>query len=267
MERNAQFDAWTAGDAYDRYMGRWSGLIAEAFLDWLGAPGDLDWLDVGCGTGQLSRAILDNAAPASVTGIDPSEGFVACARDRTRNARATFTVADAQALPFPEETFDAVTSGLVLNFVPDGASALREMRRVLRPGGRLSFYVWDYPGGGMGLIDLFWETAARLDPAAAELDEARRFPVCTPAALRALCDSAGCAGTEIVAIERSCDFADFEDFWTPFTLGAGPAPGYAKSLPADRQEALRAALLSRVGEAPFSLPARVWAVRLPSARA
>lgn len=261
MTRSAQFDAWTAGDAYEAYMGRWSRPVAAAFLDWLDPGAGLDWLDIGCGTGALTATILERRDPRSLAAVDPSEGFVAYAADRIRDRRLTVQTGDGAALPFDRGRFDVAVSGLVLNFIPDRAAALAEFARVLKPGGLLGVYVWDYPGGGMGMIDAFWEAAQALDPAAAELNESRRFPDCTADGLAGLCAAAGLDGAEIAAIDRPSVFADFDDFWTPFTLGAGPAPGYCMSLDEDRRAALRAALAQRLGDGTIRLPARAWAVR------
>lgn len=263
METSSKFDVWSAGDAYEHYMGRWSKQLAPSFLAWLEPPRQADWLDIGCGTGVVTEAILRNCSPATVTAIDPSDGFVSHARSRIADPRAEFRTADAMALPVEDASFDVVTSGLVLNFIPDKVAALEEMQRVLKPGGLLSFYVWDYPGGGLGFVDAFWKAAASIDPNAAELDESTRFPVCTPDGVRGLCHAAGLSGAEVTAIEGTSDFAGFEDFWTPFTLGAGPAPGYYNSLEQARQSELKAVLASRFdNQGPFSLPLRAWGARV-----
>lgn len=261
MTRPSNFDAWSAGEAYECYMGRWSRRVAEAFLAWFAPPPDADWLEVGCGSGGLSEAILRRAAPRALTALDPSAGFVAHARARIGDPRVRFVVGDGQHLPQAAASVDVVTSGLVLNFLPDRPAGLREMRRVLRPGGLLSFYVWDYPGGGMGLIDAFWVAAATLDPAAAALDEGQRFPFCSRAGLQELCRDAGLGEVAVAALESATDFTDFEDFWHPFTLGAGPAPGYCRSLPPARRAALKRLLAERLGTGPIHLPARAWAVK------
>ena len=127
-------------------------------------------------------------------------------------------------------------SALVLNFVPEREKALAEMKRVTRAGGRVAFYVWDYPGGGVEFMRAFWKAAAALDPNARDLTEDRRFPYCTPDGLADLARRAGLASVECNPIEVATEFKDFEDYWRPFTLGAGPAPGYCASLdPAARQ--------------------------------
>lgn len=263
MAGEAKHDSWSAGRSYDHYMGRWSRLIAAEFLRWLDAPENADWLDIGCGTGALSQSILESKSPRSVVGIDPSADFVAYAREHVADPAARFEVGGAEALPLDDGSVDVAVSALVLNFVPDKAKAIREMQRVVRPGGTVSFYVWDYPGGGMGFIDAFWKAAAAIDPAAQGLDEADRFPFCTPAGLKAICAEAGMRGATVEPIEVLTTFPDFEAFWHPFTLGAGPAPGYCMSLPEEKRAELKRELEKRLcGEGRvIRLPARAWAVR------
>jgi SAM-dependent methyltransferase len=264
MSHSDRHDAWDAGDAYDRYMGRWSRLIAPRFLDWLGAGAGASWVDVGSGTGALSGAIVERCAPRSVVGIEPSAGFVAVARARVSDPRVRFEQGDARTLPLADESADFCVSGLVLNFVPDPKAAMAEAVRVVRPGGTVAFYVWDYPGGGMGMMRAFWNAAIALDPDAADLGEARRFPDCCPEKLAAMAEAAGLVAVSTDAIEVLTVFRDFDDYWQPFTLGAGPAPGYCAKLPAEAREALRARLdadLPRNGAGAIVLTARAWAVR------
>ncbi len=260
-----QHDSWTAADSYEHYMGRWSRLIAKKFVDWLDPSAGKDWLEVGCGTGALTAAVLKNGDPASVLATDQSDDFVRHTAGALQDDRVRFAVADGLDLPTGADSVDIVASGLVLNFIPDRSAALQEMRRVLRPGGLVSYYVWDYPGGGMGFIDVFWRAAARCDSKAAELDEGSRFPDCTEAGLRGLCAGAGLSDIESTALEIPTRFDDFEAFWHPFTLGAGPAPGYCRSLDEAGRDKLKQALADEVGtEAPISIPARAWAVRAVS---
>ncbi|MEX0404807.1 class I SAM-dependent methyltransferase [Aquibium sp. LZ166] len=262
MSSQSSFDAWNAGKSYEHYMGRWSRLVASRFLGWLDPDEDADWLEVGCGTGALTSAILRDCSPRSLLATDPSSDFVDHARARATDPRARFEVATAQDLPAKDGTIDVVTSALVLNFVPDRRAGLVEMQRVLRPGGTISFYVWDYPGGGIGFIDAFWKAAVSLDPKAAELDEAARFPFCSADGLAALCAEAGIGNAEIVPVEVVTEFPDFEAFWHPFTLGAGPAPGYCMSLQEDRREMLKSRLARTLGsDGPVRLTARAWAMK------
>jgi SAM-dependent methyltransferase len=259
MSETSRHDSWQAGASYDAYMGRWSRQVAPLFLDWRNAPEGGDWLDLGCGTGSLSAAILDRAAPRSLIGIDASEGFVGHAAGAIGDPRATFRQGDAQAIDLADASQDAVVSGLVLNFVPDKRAMLSEMARVARPAGSLGFFVWDYPGGGIEFMRAFWRAAGSLD-----LAEGRRFPDCTEAALGALAAEVWGTGVETTALEVPTRFRDFADYWTPFTLGAGPAPGYCVSLPPDRRDALRAKLesdLPKDADGGITLTARAWGVK------
>jgi SAM-dependent methyltransferase len=256
-------EVWAAGDAYEPYVGRWSRPVAREFLAWLAVGRGGDWLDVGCGTGALTQTVLAVADPAAVLGVDASPGFVAYARAHAGDRRARFAVADARRLPAPDDGMDAAVSGLVLNFVPEPDLAAGEMARVTRPGGRVAAYVWDY-ADGMELIRRFWESAAALDPGAADLDEGRRFELCRPEALARLLAGAGLVEVETRPIEVSTRFQDFDDYWTPFLGGQGPAPGYAMSLDAERRDALREALRARLpaaADGSIALRARAWAVK------
>lgn len=262
MNKSAEFDAWSAGQNYEHYMGRWSRRLALRFVEWLAPPHDAAWLEVGCGTGALTATICAECAPRSILATDPSPTFLAYARSTIADARASFAAAGAQSLPAPDANVDVATSALVLNFVPDKAAALAEMCRVLKPDGLLSFYVWDYPGGGMGFINEFWKAAAAIDPNAAALDEGKRFPFCTRDGLTEICHAAGLRSVTVEAVEVETSFSDFEAFWLPFTLGAGPAPGYCASLPDDDRAKLKARLAETLGtDGPVRLVARAWAAK------
>jgi SAM-dependent methyltransferase len=249
-------DAWTSDDAYEPYIGRWSRLVASRFLMWLPSGPPAVWCDLGCGTGALAHAILATEAPVRVLGIDPSREYLAAAR---RGGAVDVAVGSATAIPAGAGTFDRVVSALMLNFVPRPVDALAEMRRVTRRGGVVAAYVWDY-AQGMELIRTFWDAAVALDPAAAELDEARRFPLCRPGPLRALFEGAGLADVEVAPIDVPTVFADFDDLWRPFLGGQGPAPGYVMSLPMSRRDALRDHLRSGFPAGTIPLSARAWAV-------
>jgi SAM-dependent methyltransferase len=262
-------DSWNQGDPYERYVGRWSRLVADEFLRWLSLPSSLRWLDVGCGTGALTAAIRDQCHPAQLVGVDPSEGFLAKARARLGDT-VTLHVAGALDLPLPDAGFDVVVSGLALNFVPDPARGLREMRRTTTPGGTIAAYVWDY-AGKMELMRHFWDAAVDLDATASELDEGVRFPLCRPEALEALFVGAGLASTEVTPIDISTRFADFDDYWAPFLGGQGPAPAYAMSLDETSRARLRDRVRQRLpvaADGSIPLVARAWAVRgrLPDVR-
>jgi SAM-dependent methyltransferase len=256
-------DSWSGGTSYDNYVGRWSRLVATKFVSWLAIPPGARWLDVGCGTGALTEMVLLDAAPEEIVGVDPSGEFLQLAVAHVTDPRASFRTGTAEALPLEDSSVDVVVSGLVLNFVPDRAAALHEMRRVTRQGGTVAAYVWDYPSE-MQLMKCFWDTATRLDPSARRLHEGRRFGVCRPAPLRALFVDAGLMGVEVEPIVVPTVFASFDDYWTPFLHGEAPGPSYARSLGDDEREALRTALRRRLpikDDGSIHLTAGAWAIR------
>jgi SAM-dependent methyltransferase len=255
-------DAWEKGDPYERYIGRWSRRIAPLFLSWLDLPPGRRWLDVGCGTGALCASIVEQCSPSSVTGVEPSEGFLETARARLAGS-VSFHRGDAMALPLESASVDVVVSGLVLNFVPDPHAALIEMSRVAGYDGTIAAYVWDY-AGKMELIRAFWDAAVALDPGAAQLDEGKRFPLCNPEALTKLFVGAGLVNVEVKIIDVATGFVDFEDFWQPFLGGQGPAPAYLMSLDASTRARLKDRLQESIrpqADRSIHLIARAWAIR------
>ncbi|MFB7462906.1 class I SAM-dependent methyltransferase [Streptomyces sp. NPDC056224] len=256
-------DAWAVGAAYEPYMGRWSRAVAAEFAGRLGAAPGERWVDVGCGTGAVSEAALDVGGAGEVVGVDRSAGFVHHARRLVSTPRAHFVVGDAMALPVPDAVAGAVVSGLTLNFVPHPERAVSEMVRVASPGGAVGAYVWDYTEG-MQLIRRFWDAAAALDDRARDLHEGRRFAQCRPGPLRALFTGAGLTSVGVTAIDVPTCFRDFEDYWSPFLGGQGPAPAYAAALPPDRRARLRELLrtsLPAAADGSITLTARAWMVR------
>lgn len=256
-------DVWAMGNAYEPYVGRWSRLVAREFLYWLDLPPQSQWLDVGCGTGALSQTILMTAKPMKVKGIDRSDGFVQYARQQVKDERAEFEVGDAQALPVEDNSSDAAVSGLVLNFVTEPEKMISEMKRSVCEGGTVALYVWDY-AGQMQLMRYFWDAAAALDSSAYDLDEGRRFPICSPDALRDSFQKAGLNEVETRPIDVATNFRDFDDYWNPFLGGQGPAPGYAVSLSEDRRAQLRErirASLPFAADGSILLVARAWAAK------
>lgn len=255
-------DGWDLGDPYERYVGRWSRRVAPQFLAWLDVPRERRWLDVGCGTGALSAAILDLCSPSSVVGVEPSEGFLRKAEEQLA-ARMLLRRGSAAQVPLEDGAVDVAVSGLVLNFVPDARAALAELTRVTAAGGAIGAYVWDY-SGKMDLMRHFWDAAVELDPRAASLDEGKRFALCRPEALADLFSGAGLRDVDVKAIDIDTAFASFTDYWQPFLGGQGPAPAYAMAL----EEAARSRLRDRIREGmplradgSIALGARAWAVR------
>jgi SAM-dependent methyltransferase len=258
-----QRDLWISGDRYEPYIGRWSRLVAREFIDWLAVSPGGRWIDVGCGTGALAQTVLERAAPAYVFGIDPSEGFLANARRYITDPRAHFEIAGAEALPVADDSFDAVIAGLVINFVPNQAQAALELRRALKPGGRVGAYVWD-SAGEMPMMRRFWDAAIALDPAARDREEGLRFPLCKPEPLAALFRGAGFRGVDVRAIDVPTVFENFDDYWTPFLTAQAPAPTYCMSLSEEKRAALRERLRATLPARPdgsIPLIARAFAVR------
>ncbi len=256
-------DAWTAGAAYETYMGRWSRLLGPPFIEWLHPPVGASWLEIGCGTGALTSTIAALAAPASIVASDPSASFVERARASLDDDHVSFVVAAADELPTREGGFDFIVSGLVLNFIPELEAALVSIRERARPGGTLAAYVWDYQGG-LEFLQRFWEAAVALDPAAAPLDEARRFERFGAPTLSALLHDAGFSDVETFDLEVITEFVDFADYWEPFLAGVGPAPSYVAALDRasrDRLESEVRCRLPSTDDGRIRLRARAVAVR------
>jgi SAM-dependent methyltransferase len=262
MPGSAVTDRWEGAGDYESYVGRWSRLVAPAFVAWLDAPGGRAWLDAGCGTGALTAAIAASAEPASVVAVDASPSFAGHAGETLGDRRLTFVVGDAAALPLTDARIDVAVSGLLLNFLPDPVAAVREWMRVTRPGGVVAAYVWDY-AKGMQPIRAFWDAALELAPSARSADEAVRFPLCHPEPLRDAFAAAGLGAVATDAIDVSATYAGFEEYWAPFLTGVGPAPGYCAALPPDEREALRAHLQAHLAPSsgPLVMRARAFAVR------
>ena len=207
------------GTAYERYMGAWSQLAGEKFLDWLAPRPGLHWLDVGCGNGAFTEMLVERCAPASVYGVDPSEKQLAFARTRPAASLAQFRQGDAMALPFPDNTFDAVVMSLVIFFVPDPAKGVAEMTRVVRPGGSVTAYSWDMTGGGFPYDALQSEMRGLgVDVPMPPNPEASRTDV-----LRELWRGAGLDSVETLEVTVERTFSDFDDYWT--TILGGPSVG------------------------------------------
>lgn len=255
-------DAWQSGDPYEYYMGRWSSLVAESFIDWLSPRAELKWLDVGCGSGALSEAIINKHSPAVITAIDQSDEFVTTAQKRLGNI-ATCKVGNALSLPLSDSSVDAAVAGLVLNFVPEPNKILAEMSRVTCAGGNVGVYVWDY-AGKMEFINQFWDIAVELNPAASTLHEGSRFSNSNAEGLEQLFNQAGLDQIVTTSIEIGTHFKSFDDYWRPFLGGQGPAPTYVTSLEEAEKKKLRDTLSEQLPvKADGSIPmvARAWAAK------
>ena len=215
-EQTIRFDD---GAAYERYMGVWSRLVARSFLEWLSPKPGLHWLDVGCGNGAFTEMIVERCAPASVAGIDPSEGQLAFARTRAALRAADLRQGDAMTLPYADSSFDVAIMPLVIFFVSDPAKGVAEMTRVVRPGGFVAAYAWDMLGGGFPYHALQAEMRALgFPPSKPPSPDAS-----TESGLRDLWAAAGLTAIETRPITVERTFADFDDFWT--TVLGGPSVG------------------------------------------
>ena len=267
MNDNSSFkrpkDNWANGNLYEQYVGRWSRPVAREFLKWLAVPAGAQWLDVGCGTGALSQTILEVAEPGGVTALDRSEAFVAFASSQIADKRVRFEVGDAQTLRSDLGPFDAIVSGLVLNFIPQPEQALAGIKRLTRTGGLVAAYVWDY-AEGMQIMRHFWDAAVALDPKVSDIDEVKRFPHSRPEPLMSLFQEAGFQHVEVRPIEVPTHFRDFDDYWSPFLGGQGPAPSYAMSLSEDARSTLRERIRAGLPIQPdgsIQLQARAWGIK------
>lgn len=253
---------WSDGGAYERFMGRWSALLAHRFVEWLEPVAGARWVDVGSGTGALSGVVLSTAAPAAVVAVDPSPAFTAYAASRFDDPRVGVRTGTAEDLPLDSRAADYVVAGLVLNFVADPGRAVAQMARVARPGGTVACTVWDY-GEGMQMLRIFWDAAVALDPAAADLDEAR-FEVCRPGALAGVLRGAGLRDVEGGELVVPTVFAGVDDFWQPFLGGQGAVAGYVGGLGDDARDALADEVRRRLPVADdgrVHLTARAWVAR------
>lgn len=247
--------SFTVGaDAYDRFMGRYSVPLAPELADFAAVEADQHVLDVGCGPGALTSELVSRVGAAAVSAVDPSEPFVAAVRER--HAGVTVQRARAEQLPFGDQVFDAALAELVVHFMADPVVGLREMARVTRKHGIVAACVWDH-AGGRGPLSLFWDAARELDP---QVEDESRLAGAREGHLAELLGEAGLHEVEESVLSVEVEHQSFEDWWEPFTLGVGPAGGYASRLDPERQAELRERCREKVS-APFTLTARAWAAR------
>ena len=254
-------DLWGNTHAYERYMGRWSKNVAPLFLQWLGAPIKKRWIDIGCGTGELTEVIANTCDASLIVGVDSAEGFLEAARARLKNV--DFCIGKADNLDVPNDSFDYAVSGLVLNFVPDAQAALAEMVRVVRPGGTVALYVWDY-AGHMQIMRYFFDTAILFDARSAEFDDGVKTPICRPGPLQSVFASAGLENIAVKALDIPTAFENFDDYWARFLGGVGSAPKYCVSLDEATRNKIRTSLQAKLPTGPdgeILLAARAWAVK------
>jgi SAM-dependent methyltransferase len=263
MMQSTKIDRWTSGAHYDQWMGRWSRLLGQEFLKWLDVSAGLRWIDVCCGSGMVTEAIVERSAPASVVGVDASPDQISFARQHRAYPNVVFEIGDATALPFPDSSFDVAVCGLGLNYTPNPSRVLEEFRRVTRPGGIIAVYVWDYAQGARFLRE-FWDAAIAIDGEAAGFDQAQRFPMCTQEGLHSLFEQAELEDLALHTLDVVTRFTDFDDYWEPLLTAQGSAPNYLAAHDQQVQTAIRERLRTKLpttAQGTIELPARAWAVR------
>jgi len=258
-----QAPMFSEAEAYERFMGRWSRELAPLLVRFAAVRDGEALLDVGCGTGALTAALASAAPTSRIVGIDPSPRYVAFAQARHGNSLIRFEVGDAQQMRFDDGAFDRAVSLLVLNFVPDAAKAVDEMKRVTRRGGIVVAAVWDY-AEGMEMLRAFWDEAIALKPTSDARDE-RHMPFCRRDQLASLWRGRGLQAVVEEGLTIQTRFTSFDDYWRPFLEGQGPAGAYVAALSEQEREELKRRLerrlLSGHTDGSFVLNARAWAVR------
>ena len=261
MENN--HDSWASGNQYEEFMGRWSNLVSQKFLSWLAVPFNSIWLDVGCGTGSLTKLILEKYQPKKVISIDSSQEFITHCKQSIIYPNVTFQTGTAEKLEIESNSIDAVVSGIMLNFVPQPEKVISEMKRVTKPGGLIGIFLWDY-SKGMEMLRYFWDAAVELDIKAKEYDEGIRFPLCREGELESLLKASGLKEVLAVPVEEKIKFNNFDDYWLPFLGNVGPAPTYTMNLEKrDRQklENRLREILPIEQDGSISLMIKAWAVK------
>ena len=247
------FDVGAA--AYDSFMGRYSSPLAPKFCDFAEIGAEQRVLDVGCGPGALSAELVKRLEPSAVSAVDPSESFVAVARER--HPGVDVQQASAEQLPFPDDDFDASLAQLVVHFMADPLAGLSEMLRVTHAGGVVAACVWDH-GGGEGPLSRFWDVARELDPHVADesqLAGARKGHLTT------LLEQVGLQDVEERSLTVAVEHASFDEWWQPFTFGVGPAGAYLAALDPAQQDRLYERCRDRSPDGSLTVVARAWAAR------
>ena len=256
-------DSWASGDHYEKFMGRWSNLISQKFLAWLAIPYGRTWLDLGCGTGSLTKLILEKCKPKKVISIDSSSEFINYSKQSIINPDVHFQIGLAENLKLESNSIDIAVSGIMLNFVPQPEKVIAEMKRVTNPGGSIGIFVWDY-SNGMEMLRYFWDAAVELNIKAKDFDEGLRFPLCKEGQLESLIKESGLDEVVSLPIEETINFKNFDDYWLPFLGNVGPAPSYVMSLNEYDKQKLKNKLVESLPinkDGSISLKIKAWAVK------
>ena len=252
--------------AYEQFMGRWSSQLAPSFLRFVEVGDGQHVLDVGCGTGSLSRALVSSGATVSVTGIDPAPDYVSFAREALQHPRAQFRIGAAESLPFADGGFDAALALLVMQDFDDPRQAVLEMARVTAPGGVVATCLWDFRDG-LPMLSLLWQAAEAVAPDAVSRQRDQTSPPrrTTLGDLQTLWRDCGLSDIKTATLELSMRFSSFDDYWQPFLGGATPTSAFAAAVDTQTGGALARALAGKLTsiqpDGSFALPARAWAVK------
>jgi SAM-dependent methyltransferase len=238
--------------AYDAFMGRYSRRLAPVFADFAGLPDGASVVDVGAGTGALAGELVGRGL--RVAAADPSPQFVAALHERLPEIDAR--VAQAEDLPWDDESFDASLAQLVVAFMSDAHAGLREMRRIVKPGGTIAVCMWDRHG--MDMLAAVVRTRKALG-SEVDLPDSRyrtREEIVT-------LFTDGFADVRTELLETDGSYSGFDEFWSALSGGAGPAGAWLATLEGEQREAAQAELYRQLGEpdGPFTLAARAWATR------
>jgi SAM-dependent methyltransferase len=240
--------------AYARFMGRYAEPLADQFVELAGVRAGQRALDVGCGPGTLTSRLVDRLGAAAVAAIDPSTSFVAAVRERCPGVDVREGV--AEDLPFADASYDVALAQLVVHFMSDPVTGLREMGRVVADGGVVGACVWDHAGGA-GPLSTFWTAVRELD---AEAPDESRLPGTREGQLAELFGRAGLHDLEPARLTVAVEYTSFHEWWKPYTLGVGPAGDHVARLDADARTALRDRCAQLLPSGPFEVQASAWCV-------
>jgi SAM-dependent methyltransferase len=244
-----------SADAYDHFMGRYSVQLAPQLAELAEVRAGQRVLDVGCGPGALTVELVRLVGADAVAAVDPSDTFVAAARER--HPTVDVRRAPAEQLPFADEAFDAALAQLVVHFMADPVAGLREMARVTRPGGVVAACVWDHAGGRTPL-GVFWQAVLELDP---EAHDESQLAGAREGHLAELFAAAGLSSVQETTVTATGQFATFEEWWEPLTHGVGPAGVQIQNLTEPARDELRARCGELLPAAPFTITTAAWAAR------
>jgi SAM-dependent methyltransferase len=230
-------EKWDNTQGYEMYVGRWSSLLSIDFVNWLNARSNLKWLEIGCGTGALTKAIAEKCTPSYLLAIDKSDSYIEKAKENVNSGNVSFLNIDINSCPLNEK-FHYITSGLVLNFVPKFGDMLRKLMNNLEPGGEISSFVWDY-GGHYQPMRHFWNAACEIIPGSEKFDAGRNFDICTKENLIRLFEGIGLNDIQFTTIERIATFQNFDDYWLPIISAQGSVTEFISTLKEAEKEKLK----------------------------